>query len=157
MELAPYSVPVPLFRLLYSILYRGRNGHYWPPPARIRTCRITAYGSYLEYRRSESNKVSGTEMLILMVVRRMVGANSSRTKCQKAGEWKMHHCFRVNKKVVLTTRYEPTIPTVQRTSRSNSQGRNEVESLEPCQINPKRPEGPAVLFRTAGVEQSPRF
>ena len=27
--------------------YRGRDGHFWPPPAQIRTCRTTAYGSYL--------------------------------------------------------------------------------------------------------------
>ena len=28
-------------------IHRGRDGHYWPPPAQIRTCRTTAYGSYL--------------------------------------------------------------------------------------------------------------
>lgn len=26
---------------------RGRDGHCWPPPARIPTCGVTAYGSYL--------------------------------------------------------------------------------------------------------------
>ena len=26
---------------------RGRDTHYWAPPAQIRTCRIPAYGSYL--------------------------------------------------------------------------------------------------------------
>ena len=26
---------------------RGRDGYCWPPPARIRTCRVTAYGSCL--------------------------------------------------------------------------------------------------------------
>jgi hypothetical protein len=29
-------------------LYRGRDGDYSPPPARIRTCPIKTYGSYLE-------------------------------------------------------------------------------------------------------------
>jgi putative transposase len=29
--------------------YRGRDGPFGPPPAQIRTCRITAYGSYLGY------------------------------------------------------------------------------------------------------------
>ena len=28
-------------------MHRGRDGHCWPPPAQIRTCRTTAYGSYL--------------------------------------------------------------------------------------------------------------
>ena len=27
---------------------RGRDAHFWAPPAQIRTCRIPAYGSYLE-------------------------------------------------------------------------------------------------------------
>ncbi len=27
--------------------YRGRDGHCWPPPAQIRTCGTTAYGSSL--------------------------------------------------------------------------------------------------------------
>ena len=26
---------------------RGRDGHYWLPPAQIRTCAIYAYGSHL--------------------------------------------------------------------------------------------------------------
>lgn len=26
---------------------RGRDAHYWAPPAQIRTCPIRAYGSYL--------------------------------------------------------------------------------------------------------------
>src|ERR1700675_1377018 len=29
-------------------LYRGRDGHYWPPPAQIRACAANALGSYLE-------------------------------------------------------------------------------------------------------------
>ena len=29
-------------------LYRGRDGHCWPPPAQIRACPIQALGSYLE-------------------------------------------------------------------------------------------------------------
>lgn len=28
---------------------RGRDGHCWPPPAQIRTCRVTAYGSCLRF------------------------------------------------------------------------------------------------------------
>ena len=28
--------------------YRGRDGHYWPPPAQIRACAANALGSYLE-------------------------------------------------------------------------------------------------------------
>jgi len=27
---------------------RGRDAHYWAPPAQIRTCGIPAYGSYRE-------------------------------------------------------------------------------------------------------------
>jgi hypothetical protein len=27
---------------------RGRDGHYWPPPAQIRACAANALGSYLE-------------------------------------------------------------------------------------------------------------
>src|SRR5689334_7179217 len=27
--------------------YRGRDAHYWAPPAQIRTCGLPAYGSYL--------------------------------------------------------------------------------------------------------------
>jgi hypothetical protein len=30
-----------------SNLYRGRDGHYWPPPAQIRTRPTKASGSYL--------------------------------------------------------------------------------------------------------------
>ena len=29
------------------LAFRGRDGHYWPPPAQIRTCPIKASGSYL--------------------------------------------------------------------------------------------------------------
>ncbi len=32
-----------------SIKGRGRNGSHLPPPAQIRTCRITAYGSCLGF------------------------------------------------------------------------------------------------------------
>ncbi|WP_350445336.1 MerR family DNA-binding transcriptional regulator [Proteus mirabilis] len=36
---------------------RGRNGHYWPPPAQIRTCATNASGSYLGY--LAKNRCSG--------------------------------------------------------------------------------------------------
>jgi hypothetical protein len=29
--------------------FRGRDGHYWPPPAQIRACAANALGSYLEW------------------------------------------------------------------------------------------------------------
>ena len=31
------------------VLFRGRDGHYWPPPAQIRACAANALGSYLEW------------------------------------------------------------------------------------------------------------
>src|SRR5215468_5740964 len=43
------------FRHLHSVgtqnetLYRGRDGHCWPPPTQIRACAANALGSYLEY------------------------------------------------------------------------------------------------------------
>jgi len=30
-------------------IVRGRDGHYWPPPAQIRACAANALGSYLEW------------------------------------------------------------------------------------------------------------
>src|SRR5208283_2859953 len=31
----------------WTLFNRGRDGHYWAPPAQIRTCGLPAYGSYL--------------------------------------------------------------------------------------------------------------
>ncbi len=36
---------------------RGRDTHYWVPPAQIRTCSFPAYGSYLGY--ETANRLSG--------------------------------------------------------------------------------------------------
>ena len=42
-------VPLPTsYSYSYSYsYYRGRDDHYWPPPAQIRTSGFPAYGSYL--------------------------------------------------------------------------------------------------------------
>src|SRR5208337_4387679 len=48
---APHMLPSALSTASASVtlnLYRGRDGHFWPPPAQIRACPIQALGSYLE-------------------------------------------------------------------------------------------------------------
>src|SRR5208282_4378758 len=47
----PHMLPSTLLNAsapTISWLYRGRDGHCWPPPAQIRACPIQALGSYLE-------------------------------------------------------------------------------------------------------------
>ena len=41
----------------FAIIYRGRDGHRWPPPAQIRTRPTKASGSYLGC--LTSNRMSG--------------------------------------------------------------------------------------------------
>ena len=53
---SPIHISLPRFHyrvglhiVLFEVCsaYRGRDGHWWPPPAQIRTCPIKASGSYL--------------------------------------------------------------------------------------------------------------
>ena len=48
------ALAIPDNMPVYPGARRGRDGHRWPPPARIRTGAANAYGSYLGYERQSA-------------------------------------------------------------------------------------------------------
>ena len=67
-QTCPIHISLPRFHyrvglhiVLFEVCsaYRGRDGHYWPPPAQIRTRPTKASGSYLGYLTSKRSSGQG--------------------------------------------------------------------------------------------------